>query len=166
MVSLFTLSPVELHHTTSNPIFLYLVNSSTFDFNIHRLEGKNIVSFGDSVTADATIGASGLTYPRLFASKYSMNFKANYAIGGTTATYMYKGSNIYKEYANNKTAIDLCAKEDANMEVVAISALLHDADDYKLFGQECADKLTNAKRIMNECGVDENTKQMKKQLLN
>ena len=82
--------------------------SSTFDFNIHRLEGKNIVSFGDSVTADATIGASGLTYPRLFASKYSMNFKANYAIGGTTATYMYKGSNIYKEYANNKTAIDGC----------------------------------------------------------
>lgn len=82
--------------------------SSNFDFNIFRLEGKNIVSFGDSVTADATIGGTGKTYPRLFASKYSMNFKANYAIGGTTATYMYKGSNIYKEYANNKTAIDGC----------------------------------------------------------
>ncbi|MBE6448212.1 MAG: HD domain-containing protein [Alphaproteobacteria bacterium] len=58
-----------------------------------------------------------------------------------------------------KTAIDLCAKEDANMEVVAISALLHDADDYKLFGQECADKLTNAKRIMNECNVDSEVQQ-------
>ena len=82
--------------------------STNFEFNHHRLEGKNIVAFGDSVTADATIGSSGTTYPRLFASKYSMNFKANYAIGGTTATYMYKGSNIYKEYANNKTAIDGC----------------------------------------------------------
>lgn len=51
------------------------------------------------------------------------------------------------------TAIDLCNQEDANMEVVALAALLHDADDYKLFGQECADNLTNAKRIMNECNV-------------
>ena len=51
------------------------------------------------------------------------------------------------------TAIDLCNQEDADIEVVALAALLHDVDDYKLFGQECADKLTNAKKIMNECNV-------------
>ncbi|MBR2033463.1 MAG: HD domain-containing protein, partial [Alphaproteobacteria bacterium] len=35
------------------------------------------------------------------------------------------------------TAIDLCNQEDADIEVVALAALLHDVDDYKLFGQEC-----------------------------
>lgn len=48
---------------------------------------------------------------------------------------------------------------DIDKEIVALASLLHDADDYKLFGQEACDNLTNAKRIMNECGVDEKTKQ-------
>lgn len=81
---------------------------ANYSFSKERLYSKKIVSFGDSVTADATIGRSGKTYPRRFASRYEMEFYKNYAIGGTTATYMYKGSNIYKEYANNKTAIDGC----------------------------------------------------------
>ena len=42
-------------------------------------------------------------------------------------------------------------KENANVEIVA---LIHDVDDYKLFGIENAEKLTNAKRIMNICNVD------------
>ena len=54
-----------------------------------------------------------------------------------------------------KLASDLGNQENANLEVVVLAALLHDVDDYKLFGQECADKLMNAKRIMNECGVDD-----------
>lgn len=48
---------------------------------------------------------------------------------------------------------------DIDKEIVLLASLLHDADDYKLFGQEASDNLTNAKRIMNECGVDDKTKQ-------
>lgn len=81
---------------------------SNYKFSKERLYSKGIVAFGDSVTADATIGNSGKTYSRRFASRFEMNYLRNYAIGGTTATYMYKGSNIYKEYANNNTAVDGC----------------------------------------------------------
>lgn len=48
---------------------------------------------------------------------------------------------------------------DIDKEIVLLASLLHDADDYKLFGQEACDNLTNAKRIMRECSVDEKTKQ-------
>ena len=64
-----------------------------------------IVAFGDSVTANATIGAD-LTYVRNIANLFGLRFVRNYAIGGTTATYMYPGSNIDKEYHGNTTAID------------------------------------------------------------
>ena len=43
--------------------------------------------------------------------------------------------------------------EDANKDVVALIALLHDVDDYKLFGKENAENLTNAKTIMNKAAV-------------
>jgi uncharacterized protein len=45
-------------------------------------------------------------------------------------------------------------KENANKDIISLIALLHDVDDYKLFGMENAKNLTNAKRIMNECNVD------------
>ena len=48
---------------------------------------------------------------------------------------------------------------DIDKDIVLLASLLHDADDYKLFGQEASDNLTNAKRIMNECSVDDNTQQ-------
>lgn len=79
--------------------------SSSFSFEKGRLAGKKIVAFGDSVTANATIGG-GKTYFNIFAEKFGMIVGTNYAIGGTTATYMYPGSNIYKEYANSEVAID------------------------------------------------------------
>lgn len=44
-------------------------------------------------------------------------------------------------------------KETANADVVALIALLHDVDDYKLFGEENAENLTNAKSIMNKANV-------------
>ena len=47
-------------------------------------------------------------------------------------------------------------KEKANKEVVTLIALLHDVDDYKLFGMENAQNLTNAKRIMEDCNIDKN----------
>jgi uncharacterized protein len=51
-------------------------------------------------------------------------------------------------------ALKLLATEEANREVVVLASLLHDVDDYKLFGQEAADNLTNAKRIMTESNID------------
>ncbi len=47
----------------------------------------------------------------------------------------------------------LATGQTMDLTVVELAALLHDADDYKLFGQESADNLTNAKRIMAECDV-------------
>lgn len=47
----------------------------------------------------------------------------------------------------------LATRQAVNMAVVELAALLHDVDDYKIFGQESADNLTNAKRIMAECDV-------------
>ena len=46
-------------------------------------------------------------------------------------------------------------KEHANREIISLIALLHDVDDYKLFGIENAENLTNAKRIMSECAIDD-----------
>ena len=67
--------------------------------------GQKIVAFGDSVTANATINAD-LTYVRQISKRYGLEFKNNYAIGGTTGTYMYTGSNIWKEYRSAKDVID------------------------------------------------------------
>lgn len=78
---------------------------ATYEFCKERLATKKIVAFGDSVTANATIGGEK-TYYNLFADEYKMNAVKNYAIGGTTATYMFEGSNIYKEYSDNEIAVD------------------------------------------------------------
>ncbi len=51
-------------------------------------------------------------------------------------------------------ALKFAEKEDANKEIVSLIALLHDVDDYKLFGIENAENLTNAKRIMGDCNIE------------
>lgn len=51
-------------------------------------------------------------------------------------------------------SLKFAKKEKANAKIVALIALLHDVDDYKLFGMESAKNLTNAKRIMDDCNVD------------
>lgn len=50
-------------------------------------------------------------------------------------------------------------KENANKDIVSLIALLHDVDDYKLFGYDNAENLTNAKKIMEDCNVDKNTQE-------
>ena len=77
----------------------------TFSFSTERLARKRIVVFGDSVTYPASIGGQK-TYYELFAEKYNMIATCNYAIGGSTGTHAYEGSNIYKEYKNGYLEID------------------------------------------------------------
>lgn len=54
-----------------------------------------------------------------------------------------------------KLSLKFAQKEHAKEDVVALIALLHDVDDYKLFGFENAAKLPNARKIMSDCNIDE-----------
>jgi uncharacterized protein len=56
-------------------------------------------------------------------------------------------------------SLKFAKEEPANTEIVSLIALLHDVDDYKLFGTEAAENLTNAKKILDNCGFDEATKE-------
>ena len=61
--------------------------------------------------------------------------------------------HIFRVY---QTAMDFCNEiPEANRELVAVAALLHDCDDYKLFGEESARMLTNTRRILADSGFDE-----------
>ena len=53
-------------------------------------------------------------------------------------------------------SLKFAEKENADKEVVALIALLHDVDDYKLFGKENAENLSNAKKIMSDLDIREN----------
>ena len=50
------------------------------------------------------------------------------------------------------------ADENTNEALVAAIALLHDADDYKLFGIEYSDNLTNTKMILSKTSFSEEEK--------
>ena len=50
-------------------------------------------------------------------------------------------------------SLKFAKKENADINVVALIALLHDVDDYKLFGVENANNLTNAKKFMTNANV-------------
>ena len=53
-------------------------------------------------------------------------------------------------------SLKFAEKENGNKDIVSLIALLHDVDDYKLFGMDNAENLTNAKKIMEDCKVDKN----------
>lgn len=44
-----------------------------------------------------------------------------------------------------------------NQQLIYLIALLHDVDDYKLFGIEKAQTLENAKMIMRQCAINQDT---------
>lgn len=53
-------------------------------------------------------------------------------------------------------SLKFAEKESANKDIVSLIALLHDVDDYKLFGIDNAQNLTNAREIMNDCNIAKN----------
>lgn len=56
-------------------------------------------------------------------------------------------------------ALKLAEREGGDRQVIELAALLHDVDDYKLFGQQAAANLTNAKRILQQAKIDKSTSQ-------
>lgn len=56
-------------------------------------------------------------------------------------------------------SIKFSRKEGVDEFIPSLIALLHEVDDYKLFGEENANNLTNAKMIMNKVNIDENTQE-------
>lgn len=57
-----------------------------------------------------------------------------------------------------RLALAFADKESADKYIVELAALLHDVDDYKLFGSEHAKNLTNARSILDDNGVGGETK--------
>lgn len=57
-------------------------------------------------------------------------------------------------------AMEFAEKENCNKDLVALGAILHDADDYKLFGEQNQAELTNTNRILNQIGADAETKRI------
>lgn len=55
-------------------------------------------------------------------------------------------------------AITIAKKENANIDLVSATALLHDVDDYKLFGEDCSKNLTNAKVILGKTNFNDDEK--------
>lgn len=51
-------------------------------------------------------------------------------------------------------SLKFAEKERADKDIVSLIALLHDVDDYKLFGTENSESLSNAKLFMKNAGVD------------
>ncbi len=50
-------------------------------------------------------------------------------------------------------SLKFAKQEKGNRDIVSLIALLHDVDDYKLFGINNAENLTNAKSIMCDCNI-------------
>lgn len=66
----------------------------------------------------------------------------------------YSGHGM--EHVNRvlKLSLKFAETEGANKDIVALIALLHDVDDYKLFGIENAKNLTNARKILEQCSIE------------
>ncbi len=65
------------------------------------------------------------------------------------------------DHVNRVCRIALSISEaDINKELVSAIALLHDVDDYKLFGIESSNNLTNTKMILSKTGFNEKEKNL------
>lgn len=68
----------------------------------------------------------------------------------------YSGHDYFHTLRVFKMATHIATKENANVEIVQLAALLHDVDDFKLSPETYAEK-TNARRFLRENQVDEET---------
>ena len=57
-----------------------------------------------------------------------------------------------------KLAVTFAENERADKEIVTLATLLHDVDDYKIFGEEHAKKLLNANTILDKYNIADETK--------
>ena len=63
------------------------------------------------------------------------------------------------DHVNRVCRIALSISEDIiNKELVSAIALLHDADDYKLFGIDCSNNLTSTNMILTKTSFTEKEK--------
>lgn len=56
-------------------------------------------------------------------------------------------------------AEEIAENENCDKDIVYLTALLHDVDDYKLFGAESQENLTNTNRILSLLSLDNEKKQ-------
>ena len=63
--------------------------------------------------------------------------------------------HVERVYAMAMRFADNITDQEVDHNLVALAALLHDVDDYKLVGQERADQLSGATEIMSQAGVEE-----------
>lgn len=68
----------------------------------------------------------------------------------------FSGHDFFHTFRVYKMATRIAMKENANLEIVQLAALLHDVDDFKLSPQTHANK-SNARRFLTESNVDEAT---------
>lgn len=68
----------------------------------------------------------------------------------------YSGHDYFHTFRVYKMATHIAMKENANLEIVQLAALLHDVDDIKLFSETHAQK-EHARNFLMEKNVDETT---------
>lgn len=56
-------------------------------------------------------------------------------------------------------ALKFANQEQADVDIVELTCLLHDVDDYKIFGEDSANNLTNANRILDNAHINSETKE-------
>ena len=64
----------------------------------------------------------------------------------------YSGHDFYHSVRVYKLATTICKAENADLEIVQLASLLHDVDDYKIFGGKMGD-FSNAESFLKHNGM-------------